>query len=402
LKNTKSPKNTKSLKNAKSSNKAKRAPPSEKAVALAKKVANANAKKAAGHAKAAAFARAAAAANPTSSSKDKGAKRKVSALISHTNESNTDNDVMAVDSGSDAEVYTLIKPCGKTSKWWAHYSLFHQKHSDMRQYARCNQIGCEHDVKITQGTGGLSSHLKHRHRSVYDKIMGVGVENQVGAKVEAKYKSMTDFFPGKLSVEQISAMYLSKATWWSVNQAVPLSTFDHPSYRAMFDPFHSQADKIVAGTNRKSVRESTYRLGVMAKDATRLEMESNKGSWTCDHWTGPSKETYTTTTYHYIDADWNSCNCMLDFKVFHGSTTGDRIYEDQTSVLDDYTEKPFVVMGVTDTTGNMGVLGKHLRDNGMQHGYCTDHSFNLNGQKAFHGKHLLMIYCSTYDCIQTN
>jgi len=41
----------------------------------------------------------------------------------------------------------------------------------------------------------------------------------------------------------------------------------------------------------------------MAKDATRLEMESNKGSWTWDHWTGPSKETYTTTTYHYIDVD---------------------------------------------------------------------------------------------------
>jgi len=147
LKNTKSGKNTKSLKslkNARRSNKAKRAPPSEKAVALAKKVANANAKKAAGHAKAAAFACAAVAANPTSSSKDKGTKRKVSSLISHTNESDTDDDVIAVDSSSDAEVYTLINPCGKTSKWWAHYSLFHQKHSDMQQYARCKQIGCEH------------------------------------------------------------------------------------------------------------------------------------------------------------------------------------------------------------------------------------------------------------------
>jgi hypothetical protein len=41
--------------------------------------------------------------------------------------------------------------------------------------------------------------------------------------------------------------------------------------------------------------------------------------------------------------------------------------------------------GITDTTGNMGVLGRKLRENGQEHAYCTDHNFHLNAKLAFDG-----------------
>ena len=42
--------------------------------------------------------------------------------------------------------------------------------------------------------------------------------------------------------------------------------------------------------------------------------------------------------------------------------------------LTGYTTKCNLVIGITDTTGSMGVvLGKYLRDNGMEHAYCTGH-----------------------------
>jgi hypothetical protein len=53
-------------------------------------------------------------------------------------------------------------------------------------------------------------------------------------------------------------------------------------------------------------------------------------------------------------------SACLDFKVFHGSTSGANIYENIMSVLAKYNDKTMMVMdtvGVTDTTGNMGKLG---------------------------------------------
>ena len=81
---------------------------------------------------------------------------------------------------------------------------------------------------------------------------------------------------------------------------------------------------------------------------------------------------------------------MIDFKVFDGSPSGERIFEDQKYVLEEFSKKPSVVMGVTDTTGSMGVLGKKLREESYQHGYCTDHNFHRNAILAFEG----MLYLS--------
>jgi len=78
---------------------------------------------------------------------------------------------------------------------------------------------------------------------------------------------------------------------------------------------------------------------------------------------------------------------IADFKVFHGTTSGEAIYNDQANVLAGYTTKCNLVIGITDTTGSMGVLGKHLRDNGMEHAYCTDHNLHCNAVLAFNGEH---------------
>ena len=80
---------------------------------------------------------------------------------------------------------------------------------------------------------------------------------------------------------------------------------------------------------------------------------------------GCNDATYTTTTFHYIK-NWSLHKIIVDFKVFHGMTySGEAIYKDQAAVLVGYTTKENVVSGIIDTTGSMGVLGQHLRNNGM-------------------------------------
>ncbi len=105
-----------------------------------------------------------------------------------------------------------------------------------------------------------------------------------------------------------------------------------------------------------------------------------------DHWTGCNDDTYTTITFHYIK-NWSLRNIIVDFKAFHGTTSGKAIYNDQVQVLAGYTTKCNLAIGITDTTGSMGVLGHHLHNNVMQHAYCTDHNLHCNSVLAFNGEH---------------
>jgi hypothetical protein len=127
-------------------------------------------------------------------------------------------------------------------------------------------------------------------------------------------------------------------------------------------------------------------LGRLAKAATDIEMTDREMSWTTDHWSGPNDQTYSTLTSHWIDELWEMESCVLDFKVFKGTTTGEAIYNDIVSVLERFRQLSTIILdylGVTDTTGSMGVLGQYCRDNGRRHAYCADHNFHRNAILAF-------------------
>ena len=171
-----------------------------------------------------------------------------------------------------------------------------------------------------------------------------------------------------------------------VDKCKPFDDFGSASFRAMFEPFHPDAKTIVKSANRASIRESVYRLGLMTKQATEIEMKKHRGSWTSDHWTGHDDVNYTTTTYHYIE-DWVLKSLIVDFQAHDGPTKGVDIFETQKKVLEKVGDKSRVVIGITDTTSNMNSLGKELREDGYDHAYCSDHSFNLNAKLAFNGEH---------------
>jgi len=107
---------------------------------------------------------------------------------------------------------------------------------------------------------------------------------------------------------------------------------------------------------------------------------------TTDHWTSPNDETYTTVTAHYIDDDWKLQSAVLNFKVFSGRTTGERVYNGIISVLKRFSTSTSVVLDKisnTDTTDNIGKMGLYCRENDQRHTYCMDHNFNPNAQLAF-------------------
>jgi hypothetical protein len=103
-----------------------------------------------------------------------------------------------------------------------------------------------------------------------------------------------------------------------------------------------------------------------AVEATKREIHNHHIVWMTIHWTGADKLIYTTVTAHWIDdKTWMLKSAVLDFTNFEGETTGERNYEDVVAELQKYqgeTEDTIIydTIGNTNTTGNMGKLGKYL------------------------------------------
>lgn len=278
----------------------------------------------------------------------------------------------------------LLNPRHKTGLCWKYFKLYDPRHhSNMKDKANCTL--CHADISIKgRTTTGLTKHLKHKHLVEWEALnerkassfSSSMVQPSVGDVFPRKFKEKT---PDEIKVELIHA-----STNFVIANCMPFIIVENPAFRNLFRPFHKDADKIT-NISATRVRDEVFNLGALAKRATRMEVALYKGSWTTDHWTGKDDATYTTTTFHYIKK-WRLRSIIVDFKVFHGTTTGEAIYNDQMQVLTEYTTKANIVIGITDTTSSMGVLGQYLHSNGMQHAYCTDHNLQCNAVLAFHGK----------------
>ncbi len=93
---------------------------------------------------------------------------------------------------------------------------------------------------------------------------------------------------------------------------------------------------------------------------------------------------------------------VLDFKIFEGLTTGERIYEDVVALQKYQGETQdtivFDIIGIMDTTGNMGKLEKYLRNNDKEHAYCTDHNLHLVALLAFDHEYDLCALLHCFFC----
>jgi hypothetical protein len=201
--------------------------------------------------------------------------------------------------------------------------------------------------------------------------------------------SVARIFPNKpkeMNIKEMKMIYTHAVIDFIIDKCQPFNIVESPGFSNLFCTFHKDSEQIT-NVSRNRVREEIFSLGSLAIKATQLEVGKHKGLWTTDHWTGCDDATYNTTTFHYIKDHWSLLCVIVDFKVFHGTTSGEAIYNDQVKVLEGYTTRSNAVIGITDTTGSMGVLGQYLHNNGMQHAYCTDHVLHCNAILAFNSEY---------------
>jgi hypothetical protein len=163
-----------------------------------------------------------------------------------------------------------------------------------------------------------------------------------------------------LGVGYAKELFKTAVALWMIDKGAPISIVEEKTFRRMFESLNKKVPEIV-NVDRKSIREVVMLHGRLAKEATQIEMEGQEVAWIIDHCTGPSDQTYSTVTAHFINAYWSFVWCTLDLKVFKGTTTGEAVYNDIAYVLQKFQGNNTSVIldsiGITDTTGSNGKLG---------------------------------------------
>ena len=243
---------------------------------------------------------------------------------------------------------------------------------------------------IGGSSSGLKRHIQSHHKKIYEELLGSKKATPTQSTNLVPFLERKKA-PSALGLEDIRQQFKLAATSWTISECASFNQFTRPTFRNMFKPFNKNAS-LITNFDRRGIRDEVERLGRLAEKATEKEMGGRRGvAWTTDHWTS-------SMTTHYIDDHWKLQSPVLDFKVFSGRTTGERVHNDIISVLKKFSTSTSVVLdtiGITDTTDNMGKMGMYCRENGRRHAYCTDHNFNRNAQLAFDRK--LIFHINIFD-----
>jgi hypothetical protein len=247
--------------------------------------------------------------------------------------------------------FTMPVSYGKNSPWWEGFEHFiPAKHPTLyKEHVLCKECStfCNNPdagivkIGVSQSTSNLWSHRKHNHLAEYDTITKGLNNNTKKSDGEGVLPASILNMPGftaKVKVKDAKLLYRTAATTLAIEEGIPFRTFSQPSFRQLFIPLNAESDKII-NLSRNDVRDSVVEMGGFVIEANKRKIRNHQILWTTDHWTGAEKGTYTTVTAHWINkTTWKLYSACLDFKVFEGSTTGERIYKDILKVLQTYCQ----------------------------------------------------------------
>ena len=290
--------------------------------------------------------------------------------------------------------YLLIKPTQKKAPIWKHWLCFSASdHPDFLDSAHCKY--CPRIIRAgISGTGGIMKHTKNFHSEVLSEAdMPASSTKTWSAKISSHFKPK----PKEKTPDEIHKSWLQRVVNYVIGTFQPFSHVETKEFRDLFPPLNVKAGTPVLERGNKLcettadvVREEVRCFGNRVKEATKFATKNEDVVATTDHWTGPSKETFTTVTIHWIDQSWKLHNGIMDFKIYRGRATGEKINDDLTKVFEynNICPKNLTIV-ITDTTGSQTALGRFLREKGYEHAYCTDHNLHRNSLHAFEDKNIV-------------
>jgi hypothetical protein len=212
---------------------------------------------------------------------------------------------------------------------WCHFKVFHHgTHPDKKGYVACilcfkvKSYDCGTVCSKGGNTSGLICHMKLHHAKHYNETMKGSLESTSGCQdinsiIQPQEKQRY------LGIGDAKELFKTTAVAsWMIDKGIPFSMVEEKTFRKMFEPLNKKAPKIV-NVDCKSIFKVVMHHGRLVEEATQIKIKGQEVAWTTDHWTGPNDQTYSTVTAHFISANWSHVSCILDLKVFKGTTMGE-------------------------------------------------------------------------------
>ena len=167
----------------------------------------------------------------------------------------------------------------------------------------------------TGNTSGMICHFMTHHHKEYEAMQA----KKPSSDPAKKSGSINRFYPLQqkdhfIGIKEIKKQFKVAVTSWVVQEAVPISVVETPSWHNMSQPLKKSIN------NDKC--KQTYNLE-RSDDNRKVCIESNRNQ---HDWTWSGLDCRSSVTSHFINDNRTLESCCLDFKVFTGTTSSDAIY----------------------------------------------------------------------------
>ena len=233
-------------------------------------------------------------------------------------------------------------PNAQNTKLWEHFFIFKDKTKHELGVCDVEECGAEINYGKKHSTSKLTQHLEHRHKDLWKTLQ----EPVIGVKS----KSICSFLASSSDLSFPDALLR-----WIVSTYQPLSTVEHPAFRALCVSLNPRVQHISRSALTRSIAEKTAIL----KTKLTAYLKGQYFSVTTDAWTSAANQSYYAYTLHFIDDSWTLRAITLDCKYHMGQSKAENVIEDIQRSLSEYSlDRKNLVCVVTDTEATMVKVGK--------------------------------------------
>ncbi|EXX62125.1 hypothetical protein RirG_164700 [Rhizophagus irregularis DAOM 197198w] len=250
-----------------------------------------------------------------------------------------------VDDTSNSVLSTLDETNKKTSIVWNHFDKFKDDKGVI--WAKCRYCGGgKYNMNNGGSTGNLKRHLK-LHPDKFDPSMAKQAE------------FMKNFLQeGNPQMTFTNKNFRDKLALWVVADDQPFTVVESDEFHDLIKLCNPMALIPLADTVRNDVLDTFKNYQTTMQNL--LQNSPGKISFALDRWTSPNVISFLGITCHYIDADWDLKDILVDFVDLSGPHSGENLANVFTKCLQDKKILTKILAITTDNAANNDTFFKEF------------------------------------------
>ncbi|CAB5351658.1 unnamed protein product [Rhizophagus irregularis] len=277
---------------------------------------------------------------------------------------------------------TLDEKDEKGSIVWKHFDRFVDNKGT--SWAKCRYCGNGKYNMDSGSTGNLLRHLNKLH------------PNKVNPSIAQQAEIIKNFLQSanNVKIKFSNELFRAKLVEWIATDDQPFTVVESPEFRYVIQICNAEAQIPTADTIKSDILKlyKSYHINIQ----NILQNTPGKISFALDAWTSPNVIGFLGITGHYIDADWNIKDILVDFVNLSGSHSGENMANMFVTCLKEKKILTKILAIAADNAANNNTFLKSLEQTCVEnhiafhhkenHVRCIAHIMNLTVQEIL--KHI--------------